>query len=87
MYFAFFLMPNLAKGLLTRTELIDAIAVGHSRQPVFSSFHFVGYQINGISGHSFLRWRYPTLICVCCLLNPMVKKNETLNLLPHFWML
>jgi hypothetical protein len=75
----------VAKGLLTRTELIDAIAVGHPRQGLFSSVTFVGYQINGISGHSFLRWRYSAPF-VFVSIEPMVKKQE-LKLLPHFLML
>jgi chromate transporter len=45
----------VAKGLLTRTELIDAGWV--FRQYVFSLCHFVGYQINGISG-AFISTRY-----------------------------
>jgi chromate transporter len=62
--FCFFDAELVAKGLLTRTELIDAIAVGQfTPGPVFSSVTFVGYQINGISGHSFLRY-FPHL----CLL-------------------
>jgi chromate transporter len=68
----------VAKGLLTRTELIDAI-VGIQRQPVFSLCHFVGYQINGISGAfiSTLAIFLPSFVFVA-LLNPMVKKNEKL---------
>jgi chromate transporter len=51
----------VAKGLLTRTELIDAIAVGQFTPGPFSP-HFLGYQINGISGHfSTLAIFYPHL--------------------------
>jgi chromate transporter len=76
----------VAKGLLTRTELIDAIAVGQFRA-VFSSVTLWAIKSMESQGIHFYAGDIPTLICVCCLLNPMVKKNETLNLLPHFWML
>jgi hypothetical protein len=38
--------------------------VGHHARGPFSSVTFVGYQINGISGHSFLRWRYSSFVFV-----------------------
>jgi chromate transporter len=47
MYFCFFDAELVAKGLLTRTELIDAIVGQFTPGPVFSSVT-VGYQINGI---------------------------------------
>jgi chromate transporter len=74
--FAFLDAELVAKGLLTRTELIDAIAVGQfTPGPVFSSVTFVGYQINGISGAfiSTLAIFLPSFVFVA-LLNPMVKK-------------
>jgi chromate transporter len=78
--FAFLDAELVAKGLLTRTELIDAIAVGQfTPGPVFSSVTFVGYQINGISGAfiSTLAIFLPSFAFVA-LLNPLVKKNEKL---------
>jgi chromate transporter len=57
----------VAKGLLTRTELIDA-TVGHY-QARFLLCHFVGYQINGISGAFISRWRYSTPFVFVALLN------------------
>ncbi|MHC0441691.1 chromate efflux transporter [Flavobacterium sp. 3-210] len=49
--FAFLDTELVAKGLLTRQQLIDAIAVGQfTPGPVFSSITFIGYQINGLSG-------------------------------------
>ncbi|PKH68348.1 chromate transporter [Flavobacterium sp. ALD4] len=74
--FAFLDAELVAKGLLTRTELIDAIAVGQfTPGPVFSSVTFVGYQINGISGAliSTLAIFVPSFVFVA-LLNPLVKK-------------
>jgi chromate transporter len=74
--FAFLDAELVAKGLLTRTELIDAIAVGQfTPGPVFSSVTFVGYQINGISGAliSTLAIFLPSFVFVA-LLNPLVKK-------------
>lgn len=74
--FAFLDAELVAKGLLTRTELIDAIAVGQfTPGPVFSSVTFVGYQINGISGAmvATLAVFLPSFGFVA-LLNPLVKK-------------
>lgn len=74
--FAFLDAELVAKGLLTRTELIDAIAVGQfTPGPVFSSVTFIGYQINGISGAliSTLAIFLPSFVFVA-LLNPLVKR-------------
>ncbi|MFL9829577.1 chromate efflux transporter [Flavobacterium sp. ST-87] len=74
--FAFLDAELVSKGLLTRTQLIDAIAVGQfTPGPVFSSVTFVGYQINGFSGAlvSTLAIFLPSFVFVA-LLNPLVKK-------------
>lgn len=74
--FAFLDAELVAKGLLTRTQLIDAIAVGQfTPGPVFSSVTFVGYQINGMSGAivSTIAIFLPSFIFVA-VLNPLVKK-------------
>lgn len=74
--FAFLDAELVSKGLLSRTELIDAIAVGQfTPGPVFSSVTFVGYQINGVSGAlvSTLAVFLPSFVFVA-LLNPLVKK-------------
>ncbi|MEL1240225.1 chromate efflux transporter [Flavobacterium flavipallidum] len=74
--FAFLDAELVSKGLLSRTELIDAIAVGQfTPGPVFSSVTFVGYQINGFSGAavSTLAIFLPSFVIVA-LLNPLVKK-------------
>jgi chromate transporter len=74
--FAFLDAEFVSKGLLTRTQLIDAIAVGQfTPGPVFSAVTFVGYQINGISGAviSTIAIFLPSFIFVA-ILNPLVKK-------------
>ena len=49
--FAFLDSELVAKGIISRQQLIDAIAVGQfTPGPVFSSVTFIGYQVNGISG-------------------------------------
>lgn len=74
--FAFLDAELVSKGLLTRTQLIDAIAVGQfTPGPVFSAVTFVGYQINGISGAviSTIAIFLPSFVFVA-VLNPLVKK-------------
>ena len=74
--FAFLDAELVTRGLLTRTQLIDAIAVGQfTPGPVFSSVTFIGYQINGFSGAavSTLAIFLPSFVFVA-LLNPLVKK-------------
>lgn len=74
--FAFLDAELVATGLLTRQQLIDAIAVGQfTPGPVFSSMTFIGYQINGLSGAvvSTIAIFLPSFIFVA-LLNPLVKK-------------
>lgn len=74
--FAFLDAELVSKGLLTRNQLIDAIAVGQfTPGPVFSAVTFVGYQINGIWGAviSTIAIFLPSFIFVA-ILNPLVKK-------------
>ena len=74
--FAFLDTELVSTGLLTRQQLIDAIAVGQfTPGPVFSSVTFIGYQINGFSGAivSTIAIFLPSFIFVA-LLNPLVKK-------------
>lgn len=74
--FAFLDTELVATGLLTRRQLMDAIAVGQfTPGPVFSSVTFIGYQINGLSGAviSTIAIFLPSFILVA-LLNPLMKK-------------
>ena len=74
--FAFLDAELVAKGLLSRATLIDAIAVGQfTPGPVFSSVTFIGYQLKGIMGAivSTIGIFLPSFLFVA-LLNPLVKK-------------
>ena len=74
--FAFLDTELVATGMLSRQQLIDAIAVGQfSPGPVFSSVTFIGYQINGWSGAllSTIAIFTPSFLLVA-LLVPLVKK-------------
>ncbi|MDF2553852.1 MAG: chromate transporter [Chryseobacterium sp.] len=74
--FAFLDTELVTTGLLTRQQLMDAIAVGQfTPGPVFSSVTFIGYQINGVSGAvlSTVAIFLPSFILVA-LVNPLMKK-------------
>ncbi|MGQ8870152.1 chromate efflux transporter [Myroides sp. TSA_177.3] len=74
--FAFLDTELVQKGLLTKEQLIDSIAVGQfTPGPVFSSVTFIGFQINGLSGAilSTVAIFLPSFILVA-LLNPLMKK-------------
>lgn len=74
--FAFLDTELVSTGLLSRQQLIDAIAVGQfTPGPVFSSVTFIGYQINGLTGAivSTIGIFLPSFVFVA-LLNPLVKK-------------
>lgn len=74
--FAFLDTELVSTGLLSRQQLIDAIAVGQfTPGPVFSSVTFIGYQINGLTGAiiSTIAIFLPSFVFVA-LLNPIVKK-------------
>lgn len=79
--FAFLDNELVSKGILSRSQLIDAIAIGQvTPGPVFSSVTFIGYQINGISGAvvSTIGIFLPSFIFVA-LLNPFIKKMRESN--------
>lgn len=74
--FAFLDTELVATGLLTRQQLMDAIAVGQfTPGPVFSSVTFIGFQINGLSGAiiSTIAIFLPSFVFIA-LLNPLMKK-------------
>ncbi len=84
--FAFLDSELVARGLLTRSALIDAIAVGHfTPGPVFSAVTFIGYQINGFMGAAvatagiFL----PSFVFVA-MLNPLVRYMRNSQLFSAF---
>jgi chromate transporter len=84
--FAFLDSELVAKGILPRQQLIDAIAVGQfTPGPVFSSVTFIGYQINGISGAiiSTIGIFIPSFLFVA-LLNPLVRKMRKSKLFAAF---
>jgi chromate transporter len=80
--FAFLDSELVATGILSRHQLMDAIAVGQfTPGPVFSSVTFIGYQINDWTGAllATVGIFLPSFLFVA-LLNPLVKKmrNSTL---------
>lgn len=84
--FAFLDTELVSTGLLTKQQLIDAIAVGQfTPGPVFSSVTFIGYQINGWSGAimSTIAIFLPSFVFVA-LLNPLVKKMRNSLLFSSF---
>lgn len=84
--FAFLDTELVATGLLTRQQLMDAIAVGQfTPGPVFSSVTFIGYQINGLSGAilSTIAIFLPSFIFVA-LLKPLMKRIRRYKSLSAF---
>jgi chromate transporter len=84
--FAFLDAELVEKGLLTKQQLIDAIAVGQfTPGPVFSSATFIGWQIGGIGGALaatagiFL----PSFLFVA-LLNPLISKLRASGIMSAF---
>lgn len=80
--FAFLDTELVATGLLSRQQLIDAIAVGQfTPGPVFSSVSFIGYQIDNFKGAliATIGIFLPSFVFVA-LLNPLVKRvrNSTI---------
>jgi chromate transporter len=82
--FAFLDNELVSKDILSRQQLIDAIAVGQfTPGPVFSSVTFIGYQINGIGGAivSTIGVFLPSFVFVA-LLNPFIprmRKSKTFS--------
>jgi chromate transporter len=84
--FAFLDADLVTTGILSRQQLIDAIAVGQfTPGPVFSSVTFIGYQINGWTGAlvSTIAIFLPSFVFVA-LLNPLVRKMRNSVLFSSF---
>lgn len=84
--FGFIDAELVAKGLLSKQQLTDAIAVGQfTPGPVFSSVTFIGYQINGVWGAlvSTIAIFLPSFIFVA-LLKPIVKALRNSNFFSTF---
>ena len=84
--FAFLDRELVAKGLLTRTQLVDAIAVGQfTPGPVFSSVTFIGWQMNGWQGAvlATIAIFLPSFLLVA-LLNPLVPRMRRSGLFAAF---
>jgi chromate transporter len=72
--FAFLDAELVGKGLLSKQQLIDAIAVGQfTPSPVFSAATFIGWQIGGIWGAiaATVGIFLPSFLFVA-LLNPLI---------------
>ncbi|HEY4327642.1 MAG TPA: chromate efflux transporter [Mucilaginibacter sp.] len=84
--FAFLDSELVAHGIISRRQLIDAIAVGQfTPGPVFSAVTFIGYQVNGLNGAviSTVGIFLPSFVFVA-LLNPLVRKMRGSKLFAAF---
>ena len=84
--FAFLDTELVSTGILTRHQLMDAIAVGQfTPGPVFSAVTFIGYQINGWTGAMVSTFAIflPAFVFVA-LLNPIVKIMRSSELVSAF---
>jgi len=84
--FAFLDEELVATGLLSKQELVDAIAIGQfTPGPVFSSATFIGWQIDGIQGAALatLGIFLPSFLFVA-FLNPLIPKLRSSKLMSAF---
>ena len=84
--FAFLDAELVAKGLLSKQQLIDAIAVGQfTPGPVFSSATFIGWQIGGPAGSlaATVGIFLPSFLFVA-LLNPIIPKLRSSRIMAAF---
>jgi chromate transporter len=84
--FAFLDSELVSRGMLSRTQLIDAIAVGQfTPGPVFSSVTFIGWQMNGLPGAIWATMAVflPSFVFVA-LLNPLVPRMRKSRLFSAF---
>jgi chromate transporter len=84
--FAFLDAELVSKGLLTKQQLVDAIAVGQfTPGPVFSSATFIGWQIGGASGAiaATIGIFLPSFLFVA-LLNPLIPRIRKSKIMSAF---
>ena len=84
--FAFLDAELVAKGLLTKQELIDAIAVGQfTPGPVFSAATFIGWQMGGLWGAiaATIGIFLPSFLFVA-LLNPLIPRLRQSKVMSAF---
>jgi chromate transporter len=84
--FAFLDAELVSKGLLSKQQLIDAIAVGQfTPGPVFSSATFIGWQIGGVGGAiaATIGIFLPSFLFVA-LLNPIIPRLRRSKLMAAF---
>jgi chromate transporter len=84
--FGFLDTELVSKGIISRLQLIDAIAVGQfTPGPVSSSVTFIGYQINGWTGAavSTVGIFLPSFLFIA-LLNPLAKKMRNSKMFSAF---
>jgi chromate transporter len=84
--FAFLDAELVAKGLLTKQQLVDAIAVGQfTPGPVFSSATFIGWQIGGVQGAiaATIGIFLPSFLFVA-LLNPLIPRLRKSKVMSTF---
>jgi chromate transporter len=84
--FAFLEDALVTRGLLSKQQLIDAIAVGQfTPGPVFSSATFIGWQIGGLTGAlaATVGIFLPSFVFVA-LLNPLIPKLRSSKVMSSF---
>ncbi len=84
--FAFLDAELVAKGLLSKQQLVDAIAIGQfTPGPVFSSATFIGWQIGGATGAiaATIGIFLPSFLLVA-LLNPIIPRLRKSKLMSAF---
>lgn len=84
--FAYLDAELVSNGLLTRQQLMDAVAVGQfTPGPVLSTATFIGYQMGGMWGAAAatLGIFLPSFLFVL-MLNPLIPKMRQSRLLSHF---
>lgn len=84
--FAYLDAELVTKGILTRTQLLDAIAVGQfTPGPILSTATFIGYQLSGVKGAvlATIGLFLPSFLLVMILnpLVPKIRKSATLGYL------